>query len=44
MQTKILYLKQFKVYFKGAEETFVKNATDIKNCSRLKDMPNFNVL
>ena len=44
MKTKILYLKQFKVYFKGAEETYVKNATEIKNCSILKDMHNFNVL
>ena len=30
--------------FKGAEATCVKIATEMKKCSKLKEMSNFNVL
>ena len=31
-------------FIKGAEATCVKIATEMKKCSRLKEMSNFNVL
>ena len=32
------------LHLKGAETTCVKIATEMKKCSRLKEMANFNVL
>ena len=33
-----------ELWFKGAEATCVKITTEMKKCSRLKEMSNFNVI